>query len=164
MKSALIFVVSAAVLLSACGLLGSKSGEPSSGNSAAASAPKFQTGSDVLYMYDAYHFYEAKIIGADSDKVKMSRNDTTVERNISDVYEIPKDKNKITVQAGDFVAARYGTLPTWPTAKVIKVGDGKITVKRIISGSVEDLSPENVLPVSKDAAAKIEEAAVKKGI
>jgi hypothetical protein len=163
MKSIFIFLV-AVVLLSSCGLIGNKSGDASGGNSAVASSPKFQTGSDVLYMFDEYHFYEAKVIGVDSDKVKLERNDTTLERKISDVYEIPKDKDKITVAAGDFVAARYGTLPTWTTAKVLKVGDGKVTVKRIISGSTEELSPENVLPVSKEAAAKIEQAAAKKGI
>jgi hypothetical protein len=163
MKSIFIFFV-AVVLVSACGLIGNKSDVASGGNSGVGSSPKFQTGSDVLYMFDEYHFYEAKVVGVDSDKVKLSRNDTTLERKISDVYEIPKDKNKITVAAGDFVAARYGTLPTWPTAKVLKVGDGKVTVKRIISGSTEDLSPENVLPVSKEAAAKIEQAAAKKGI
>jgi hypothetical protein len=163
MKSIFIFLV-AVVLVSACGLIGNKSDVASGGNSGVGSSPKFQTGSDVLYMFDEYHFYEAKVVGVDSDKVKLSRNDTTLERKISDVYEIPKDKNKITVAAGDFVAARYGTLPTWPTAKVLKVGDGKVTVKRIISGSTEDLSPENVLPVSKEAAAKIEQAAAKKGI
>jgi hypothetical protein len=163
MKSIFIFLV-AVVLVSACGLIGNKSDVASGGNSGGGSSPKFQTGSDVLYMFDEYHFYEAKVVGVDSDKVKLSRNDTTLERKISDVYEIPKDKNKITVAAGDFVAARYGTLPTWPTAKVLKVGDGKVTVKRIISGSTEDLSPENVLPVSKEAAAKIEQAAAKKGI
>jgi hypothetical protein len=163
MKSIFIFLV-AVVLVSACGLIGNKSDVASGGNSGVGSSPKFQTGSDVLYMFDEYHFYEAKVVGVDSDKVKLSRNDTTLERKTSDVYEIPKDKNKITVAAGDFVAARYGTLPTWPTAKVLKVGDGKVTVKRIISGSTEDLSPENVLPVSKEAAAKIEQAAAKKGI
>jgi hypothetical protein len=163
MKSTLIFLI-AIVLLSLCGLLGNKSDAPSAGNSGVASSPKFQPGSDVLYMFDEYHFYEAKVASIDADKVKLSRNDTTVERNLADVYEIPKDKNKITVEVGDFVAARYGTLPTWPTAKVVKIGDGKITVKRIVSGSVEDLSPENVLPVSKEAAAKIEQAAAKKGV
>jgi hypothetical protein len=162
MRLFLIFIA-LTILFSACGLLGNESGNPSSGNSAA-SSPTFQPGSDVLYMYDEYHFYEAKFVSADSTKAKLSDDDVTVERDISDVYEIPRDKNKITVQAGDFVAARYGKLPTWPTAKVVKVGDGKITVKRIIGGSVEELSPENVLAVSKNAAAKIEQAAAKKGI
>jgi hypothetical protein len=162
MRLLLIFIASA-ILFSACGLIGKESGNPSSGDSTA-SSPKLQPGSDVLYMYDEYHFYEAKLVSTDSEKAKLSRDDTTLERDISDVYEIPRDKNKITVQAGDFVAARYGKLPTWPTAKVVKVSDDKITVKRIISGSVEELSPENVLPVSKKAAAKIEQAAAKKGI
>jgi hypothetical protein len=115
-------------------------------------------------MYDEYHFYEAKLLSVEGTQAKLLYDDRTVERNLSDVYSIPKAGDKIMVKAGDFVAARYGQLPTWPTAKVVQVRDNKITVQWITGANdTAEVSPENVLAVSPSAAAKIREAAAKKG-
>jgi hypothetical protein len=162
----LVFLIIATISFSACK---SNSGETHNASGAfpissppANVAPGPAIGDDVLYMFDEYHFYEAKLVSQDGTRAKLRRDGEAVERDMTDIYPIPKAGDKITVKAGDFVAARYGSLPTWPTAEVVKVDDNKITVKRIISGSVEELSPEKVLAVSPSAAAKIREAAKKK--
>lgn len=118
-------------------------------------------GDRVLFMYDGYHFYEAGLVGVDGARAKLERDGRTVERDLADVYPIPKAGEEVRVKPGDFVAARYGSLPTWPTAEVVKADAGKITVRWIISGKVEELAPENVLAVSEAAAGKIREAAKK---
>jgi hypothetical protein len=129
--------------------------------SSTTAARKPAAGDRVLYMYDEYHFYEADLVSMDGARAKLKREGETVERDASDVYPIPKAGDEITVKPGDFVAARYGNLPTWPTAEVIKVDAGKITVKRIVGGGVDEVAPENVLAVSPAAAARIRDAAKK---
>ena len=160
----------AALFLCACGRdtsqNGAGAGSPQSGESASSAPRKPVAGDDVIYMYDEYHFYEAKLLSIDGGRAKLLYDGRNVERDESDVYPIPKAGDKPTIKAGDFVAARYGKLPTWPTAKVVQVSDSKVTVKWL-TGSTNDvveISPENVIAVSPSAAAKIREATAKKGL
>jgi hypothetical protein len=167
MRLFLIFTLS--VLFCACGRDASQNragyGSAQSGESAPHVTRQPATGDTVIYMFDEYHFYEAKLLSVDGGRAKLLYDERTVERDASDVYPIPKAGDKVTVKAGDFVAARYGKLPTWPTAKVVQVGDDKITVKWLTGAKdVVEVSPENVLAVSPSAAAKIQEAAAKEGL
>lgn len=167
MMRLVVFLVLATISFSACKKDSDGSQNASSGtgpaNSSTSSVAKAPAAGDhVLYMFDGYHFYEATVISIDGTKSKLKRDDEYLDRELKDIYRIPKAGDKITVKPGDFVAAQYGQLPTWPTAEVVAVDDNKITVKRIISGKVEELSPERVLSVSPDAAAKIRVVATKK--
>lgn len=169
MRRFLTFIF-AALFLCACGKDSNQnragSGSPQSVESASSAPRKPVAGDDVIYMYDAYHFYEAKLLSIDGGRAKLLYDGRNVERDESDVYPIPKAGDKPTIKAGDFVAARYGKLPTWPTAKVVQVSDNKITVQWL-TGSTndeEEISPENILAVSPSAATKIREAAAKKGL
>ena len=166
MMRLLVFLVLATISFSACNKESDGTQNASSGTGPAkSSTPSVSkapaAGDHVLYMFDGYHFYEATVISIDGTKSKLKRDDEYLDRELKDIYRIPKAGDKITVKPGDFVAAQYGQLPTWPTAEVIAVGD-KVTVRRIISGAVEELSPERVLSVSPDAAAKIRVVATKK--
>ena len=169
MRLFLTFIFSA-LFLCACGKDSSQnragSGSPQSVESASSAPRKPVVGDDVIYMYDEYHFYEAKLLSVDGGRAKLLYDERAVERDASDVYPIPTAGDKSTIKAGDFVAARYGKLTTWPTAKVVQVSDNKITVKWL-TGSTKDvveISPENVLVVTPAAAAKIREAAAKEGL
>lgn len=126
--------------------------------------PQPKVGDDVIYMFDEYHFYEAKLLSIDGNKAKLLYDGKNIDKDLSDIYSIPKAGEKPAVKAGDFVAARYGKLPTWPTAKVKEVNDAKIIVEwNTGSNSTMEVAPENVIAVSPAAAAKIKEAAAKKG-
>jgi len=167
MMRLLVFLVLATISFSACNKESDGTQNASSGTGPAkSSTPSVSkapaAGDHVLYMFDGYHFYEATVISIDGTKSKLKRDDEYLDRELKDIYRIPKAGDKPSVKPGDFVAAQYGELPTWPTAEVVAVDDNKITVKRIISGKVEELSPERVLSVSPSAAAKIREAASKK--
>ncbi|HEX8708384.1 MAG TPA: hypothetical protein VF723_09100 [Pyrinomonadaceae bacterium] len=165
MRLCLILILST-LALGACGKNAEPgrngAGNPQAGGSAASTTARPEVGDRVIYMFDEYHFYEARLLGIEGSKARLKEDDRTVERDLSDVYRIPQAGAQVSVKAGDFVAARYGTLPTWPTAEVVKVDGDKVSVRRIISGDVQELSAENVLAVSPAAAARIKEAAAKK--
>ena len=166
MKNLRVLLVVATIALSACNREPVENKNSSGASPIASSAPAdvemLTTGDPVLYMFDEYHFYEAKLLTIEGGRAKLRRDGETIERAEADIYPIPKPGHRSTVKVGDFVAARYGSLPTWPTAEVVKVDNGRITVKRIISGSTDELPAESVLAVSPSAAAKIREAAKKK--
>ena len=130
----------------------------------ATAVPQPKVGDDVIYMFDEYHFYEAKLLSLDGNKAKLLYDGKNIEKDLAEIYSIPKAGDKPAVKVGDFVAARYGKLPTWPTAKVKEIKDAKITVEwNTGSNDTMEVAPENVIAVSPSAAANIKEAAAKKG-
>ena len=165
MRSVIVIVFSA-LLLIGCGKNPVNnnvlSGSAGAGAGGAPAERKPAVGDDVLYMFDEYNFYEAKILSVEGDRAKLSHESGSIERPLTDVYPLPRADAHASLKPGDYVAARYGKLPTWPTAEVVKVGDNSVTVKRIISGSVEELSPDNVLALRPEAEARIKEAVKKK--
>lgn len=167
MRAFVVFIASA-LLFCACGKDSgeNKVGSANTGAGVATSSTtphQLTPGDNVIFMFDEYHFYEAKLSSVEGNRAKLLYDERTIERDLSDVYQIPKAGDQVSVKAGDFVAARYGQLPTWPTAKVVKVGDNKITVQWVTNNDTVEVSPENVLAVSPSAASKIRDAAAKKG-
>ncbi|MDQ3817407.1 MAG: hypothetical protein M3362_06920 [Acidobacteriota bacterium] len=166
-KTAIAIIFYALLLLVGCGKNpdnnNGASGPVKSGAGDSTAAREPAVGDNVLYMFDEYNFYEAKLLGIEGGKAKLEREGSNIERPLSDVYTLPSGGGAYkSLKPGDYVAARYGNLPTWPTAEVVKVGDNTITVKRIISGSVEELSPNNVLVLRPEAQARIKEGVKKK--
>lgn len=158
MKKILIFVLFL-LLLGACS---DKPGENTnqSNNSrtetAATSTPwKPQVGDTVIYHSGSnQRFYEAKVSSIDGTRAKLQDKDETVERELAELYAVPKAGSKTTAQPGDIVAARFGQTKVWPGAEVVKVGD-TVTVKWLSTGETDDVAPENVLALSPAVAAKV---------
>lgn len=164
MKKFLLFML-AAVLFGAC-QTGSNSGTEPSGQPRSSGSPSspsaansFAVGDTVLYHSNTgQRFYEAKITNLEGTRVKLSRDNETVESNISDLYRVPKPGDKPTVKAGDIVAARFGQTAVWAGAEVVTARDNAVTVKWLSTGKNDDVLPENVLPLSATAAAKVKES------
>jgi uncharacterized lipoprotein len=152
----LIFVV---LLLGACS---NKSGESTntannSSSETATTAPPQQpkVGDTVIYYSNSgQRFYEARLSSIEGTRAKLEDTDETTERELSELYAVPKTGNKITARAGDIVAARFGQTKVWPGAEVVKVSD-KVTIKWLSTGKTDDVSPENVLLLPPAVAAKV---------
>src|SRR5687768_17087700 len=116
MKRLLVFLVLATISLSACkkdseGTQDASSGTAPSNSSSTTTATALSPGDHVLYMYDGYHFYDATLISIDGSKAKLKHDDAYLDRDLKEVYRIPKAGDKPSVKAGDFVAAQFGNLP-----------------------------------------------------
>ncbi|HYO91307.1 MAG TPA: hypothetical protein VEQ40_06710 [Pyrinomonadaceae bacterium] len=160
MKKILIPVLFA-LLLGACS---DKHGENSNqshnsrAESSATSTPeKPQVGDTVIYHSSSgQRFYAAKVTSIEGTRAKLQDRDETVERELAELYAVPKAGNKPTVQPGDIVAARYGQTSVWEAAEVITAGD-KVTIKWLSSSGdrTSEVSPESILTLSPAVAAKV---------
>lgn len=120
------------------------------------SAPdKPKVGDTVIYQSgSAQRFYEAKLLSIDGTRAKLQGDFEAVEVEMTDVYAVPNAGNKITAQAGDIVAARFGRTKVWPGAEVVNVGE-KVKIKWLSTGNTDEVSPENVLMLSPSVGAKV---------
>lgn len=152
----LVFVV---LLLNACS---DKPGEStnvstdSRSETATPATPQQPKAGDTVIYYSnsGQRFYEAKLSSIEGTRAKLQDTDETTERELSELYTVPKAGNKITARAGDIVAARFGQTKVWPGAEVVKVSD-KVTIKWLSTGKTDDVLPENVLTLPPAVAAKV---------
>lgn len=127
-----------------------------------ASSDKPKVGDTVIYHSNSkQRFYEAKLSSIEGTRAKLEdtvRNETA-ERELAEIYALPKAGSKVTVQPGDIVAARYGQSSVWEAGEVVQAGD-KITIKGLssMSGSTREVLPEHVLTLSPAVAAKVKAA------
>jgi hypothetical protein len=158
MKKLLIYIC-AVLMLSACsdkaGVNGEKPDNPRAQATPLPSPNSPQAGDTVIYHSDTgQRFYEVKIKSIEGTRARLQDGDKTVERELADLYAMPKAGQKVTAQPGDIVAARYGQTLVWPGAEVLKVGD-KVTLKWLSNGKTEEVSHENVLALPAAVAAKV---------
>ena len=167
MKRMLILLL-AVLLFGACskqsgeGTEGSNNSRSETASSSSASPDKPKVGDTVLYQSNSgQRFYEAKLSSIEGTRAKL--DDTvrkeTAERELADIYALPKAGSKVTVQPGDIIAARFGQSSVWEAGEVIQVGE-KITLKGMssMSGSTREVLPEHVLTLSPAVAAKVKAA------
>ncbi len=158
MKRFLISIC-AVLLLGACADKQSVNTEQSNNSRAetvaAPSPAKPQAGDTIIYLSDSgQRFFEAQILSIEGGRARLQDKDKTVERELAELYSVPKAGNRITAQRGDIVAARFGQTNVWPGAEVVKVED-KVTLKWLSSGKTDEVSPENVLMLSPSVAARV---------
>jgi hypothetical protein len=130
--------------------------------SSSASTDKPKAGDTVLYPSNSgQRFYEAKLLSIEGTRAKLEDADRkeTAERELADIYAMPKAGSKVTAKSGDIVAARFGQTSVWEAGEVVQVGD-KITLKSMssMSGTTREVLPEHVLTLSPEAAAKVKAA------
>lgn len=156
-----IFILTFALfLLGACARQASDNTEVNTNQRASAgtlaTAPdKPQVGDTVIYHSSTgQRFYEAKLLSIDGTRAKLQADEETIERELAELYAVPKAGSKVTAQPGDTVAARFGQTKVWPGAEVVKVGDG-VTIKWLSTGNTDEVAHENVLMIQPAAAAKV---------
>lgn len=155
----ILFFIFVVLALNACS---DKSGENTNvSNSSrpetapAATPEQLKAGDTVIYYSNSgQRFYEAKLSSIEGTRAKLQETDETTERELSELYAVPRAGNKITARAGDIVAARFGQTKVWPGAEVVKVSD-KVTIKWLSTGKTDDVLPENVLLLQPAVAAKV---------
>ncbi len=155
----LLISICAVLLLAACSDRASVNSEkPESPRAQATplSSPNSpQAGDTVIYHSDTgQRFYEAKIKSIEGTRARLQDGDKTVERELADLYAVPRAGHNVTAQPGDIVAARYGQTLAWPGAEVLKVGD-KVTLRWLSNGKTDEVSQENVLALPPAVAAKV---------
>jgi hypothetical protein len=158
MKRFLIYIC-AVLLLGACadkkGANSEQSNNTRSETTAPASPGTPQAGDTVIYLSDSgQRFFEAQVLSVEGGRARLQDKDKTVERELAELYSVPKAGNKITARRGDIVAARFGQTNVWPGAEVVKVED-RVTLKWLSSGKTDEVSPENVLMLSPSVAARV---------
>jgi hypothetical protein len=120
---------------------------------------KPKVGDTVLYQSNSgQRFYEAKVSSIEGTRAKLDdqARKETAEREVSEIYAIPKAGSKVTVKPGDIIAARYGQSSVWEAAEVVQMGD-KVLVKGLssMSGSTREVLPEHILTLSPAVAARV---------
>jgi hypothetical protein len=166
MKRMLVLLL-AVLLLGACSKQSGAGTEGSNNSRSETTAPpsssdKPKAGDTVLYQSNSgQRFYEAKLTSIEGTRAKLEDTDRkeTAERELADIYAMPKAGSKATVQPGDIIAARFGQTSVWEAGEVVRVGD-KITLKGMssLSGSTREVLPEHVLTLSPAVAAKVKAA------
>lgn len=166
MKRMLVLLV-IVLLLGACSKQSSEGTEGANNSRSETTAPpassdKPKIGDTVIYQSNSgQRFYEAKLSGIEGTRAKLedtARNETA-ERELTEIYAVPKAGSKVTVKPGDIIAARFGQSSVWEAGEVVQAGD-KITLKGLssMSGSTREVLPEHVLTLSPAVAAKVKAA------
>lgn len=142
-------IVSASLLLSACGSLTSKSNSNNSNSSEkdASSSAKPKAGDTVVFKISNDSYGESKIDSIDGTRYKIPYGSTVNTVDETDVYPLPKPGAKSNVKVGDFVVAKLGTDLYWTPSEVLKVSDSAIDVDPLSGGSTSSLAPEKIISV-----------------
>lgn len=145
-------IVSASLLLTACGSLTSNSnGNDNNSNSTekgdASSSAKPKAGDTVVFKISSSSYGESKIDSIDGTRYKIPYGSTVNTVDETDVYPLPKAGGKSSVKVGDFVVAKRGSDLYWTPSEVLKVSDSTIDVDPLSGGGSSSLAPEKIIAV-----------------
>lgn len=145
-------IVTASLLLAACGSTNSNSdGNSNNSNSAekadTSGSAKPKAGDTVVFKISNSSYGESKIDSVDGTRYKIPYGSTVNTVDETDIYPLPKAGATSSVKVGDFVVAKRGSDLYWTPSEVVKVSDSTIDVDPLSGGGTSSLAPEKIIAV-----------------
>ena len=143
------FLILASLFLSACGAAGIIS---------PASIPevKPKVGETIAFKRQRDGLGEGVVESIEGTRYKIKYGTTVDTADESDLYALPKAGAKLSVKAGDMVAAKMSSGAYWGGAEVLSVTGDVVEVKGLYYGNTVSLSPDKIIVVRPAAVAEFQ--------
>ncbi len=140
----------ASLLLAACGNL------QTSSNTTSVAVEKHKVGDSVAFSVSREGFGEGKVESVDNSRYNIKYGQSTVTKEESDVYAIPKSGAKPNLKTGDIAVAKMEDGPYWAGVEVTGVNGDVIEVKDFWRSKTANLSPDKFIMVRPVAIAEFQ--------
>lgn len=150
-------IILTGVFSMACGASGGISPNGATTTTTTAAETKPKAGEAAIFKVSREGFGEGTIEGVTGAQYVIRYGDSTVAKEESDVYALPKGGAAAGVKAGDMVAAKIESGGKyWAGAEVVSANGEVIEVRDLYRGTTANLAPDKIVAVRPAAAADLQ--------